>query len=205
MLHILLATSSSGKMREIHEMTAGLPLMWHSLAEFPTVPGVDENGTTFAANARLKALHYGQATGLCTLADDSGLEVEVLGGAPGVHSARFAGSPRDDAANNRKLIALLAGVPAARRTARFRCAMALARDGQIVLETNGTFEGVICDVPRGNNGFGYDPHFLVPELDLTAAELSADQKNLRSHRGQALRAMLAQIEALYRSQGEWGA
>lgn len=199
MLHVLLATSNPGKLREIREISAGLSLTWHALAEFSGIPGIEESGATFAENARLKALHYARATGLCTLADDSGLEVDALGGAPGVQSARFAGTPRDDAANNRKLIALLANVPPARRTARFRCAMALARDGRIVLETDGTFEGAICDEPRGSNGFGYDPHFLVPDLGLTAAELPSDQKNMCSHRGQALRRMLAGIEALCRA------
>jgi XTP/dITP diphosphohydrolase len=205
MRSILLATSSPGKTREIHEIAAGLPIVWRKLDEFPGLAPVEENGATFAENARLKALHYARLTGLYTLADDSGLEVDALGGAPGVRSARFAGTPRDDAANNRKLIALLAEVPPTRRTARFRCAMTLAHAGQVVLETDGTFEGMICDVPRGANGFGYDPHFLVPELGLTAAELPADEKNARSHRGQALRALLTQIEALCRSSDQWGA
>ena len=205
MPHILLATGNQGKMREVREIAAGLPLVWRGLDEFPGLPDVDESGATFAENARLKALHYARATGLCTLADDSGLEVDALGGAPGVRSARFAGTPRNDVANNRKLIALLADVPPALRAARFRCAMALAKDAQVLAETEGTFEGVICDHPRGANGFGYDPHFLVPERGLTAAELPSDQKHARSHRGQALRAMLARIEALYRALGEWGA
>ncbi len=200
--HILAATRNAGKLREIREITAGTPLVWHALDEFAEIGDVEESGATFAENARLKALHYAQLTGLATLADDSGLEVDALGGAPGVRSARFAGLPRDDAANNRKLLRLLADVPAARRTARFRCAMAFVRDGQVVLEGDGTFEGSICDEARGSNGFGYDPHFLVPELGLTAAELPAAEKNASSHRGQALRRMLQQIEALYRSLGD---
>ena len=202
---VLLATRNPGKIREIRAIAADSPLVWHGLAEFPAVPEADETGATFAENARLKALHSGAATGLPTLADDSGLEVNALGGEPGVHSARFAGLPRDDAANNRKLIHLLADVPAQRSTARFRCAMAFVRDGRVVLETQGTFEGVICDVPRGANGFGYDPHFLVPDLGLTAAELPSDEKNARSHRGQALRAMLAELVAYYRALGQWDA
>lgn len=200
---VLLATRNAGKVREIRAIAAALPIVWHGLDEFGPLPDAVESGATFAENARLKALHYARLTGLSTLADDSGLEVDALGGAPGVQSARFAGLPRDDAANNRKLIGLLAGVPAERRTARFRCALALAQAGRVVLETEGTFAGVICDAARGTNGFGYDPHFLVPELGLTAAELPSDEKNTRSHRGQALRAMLARLEAWYRAAGAW--
>ena len=205
MPQVLLATRNAGKIREIRQMTANTPLVWHSLDEFPDVPAAEEQGATFAENARLKALHYAAATGRCTLADDSGLEVDALGGAPGVHSARYAGWPRDDQANNRRLVQALAGVPVERRTARFHCVMALARPGEVVLETEGTFEGLVIDQPRGTNGFGYDPHFLIPELGRTVAELPAEQKNARSHRGQALRAMLKQIEALYRRLGEWEA
>ena len=194
MSHVLLATRNAGKLREVREIAAGTGWVWHTLAEFADLADVDEAGATFAENARLKALHYARLTGLPTLADDSGLEVDVLSGAPGVHSARFAGTPRDDAANNRKLLGLLAGVPLARRTARFRCAMALVREGRVVLESAGTFEGLIGDEARGSNGFGYDPHFLVPDLGLTAAELPPQEKNARSHRGQALRAMLKQME-----------
>jgi XTP/dITP diphosphohydrolase len=200
---VLLATRNAGKVREIRAIAAALPIIWHGLDELGPLPDAGESGATFAENARLKALHYARLTGLSTLADDSGLEVDALGGAPGVQSARFAGLPRDDAANNRKLIGLLAGVPAERRTARFRCALALAQAGRVVLETEGTFAGVICDAARGTNGFGYDPHFLVPELGLTAAELPSDEKNARSHRGQALRAMLVRLEAWYRAAGAW--
>jgi len=205
--YVLLATRNPGKLREVREIAAATRrggLVWHALHEFAGLPDADESGATFAENARLKALHYGRLTGLPTLADDSGLEVDALHGAPGVHSARFAGTPRDDAANNRKLIGLLTDVPLARRTARFRCAMAFVRDGQVVLESEGTFDGLISDEARGSNGFGYDPHFLVPDLGLTAAELPSAEKNARSHRGQALRSMLTQLEALYRSLGQWG-
>jgi XTP/dITP diphosphohydrolase len=193
---VLVATRNPGKLREVREIAAGRPWVWRALTEFVDLVDVEEAGATFAENARLKAMHYGRLTGLPTLADDSGLEVDVLHGAPGVHSARFAGTPRDDAANNRKLLGLLADVPRERRTARFRCAMAFVQGGQVVLESTGTFEGLICDEARGRNGFGYDPHFLIPDLGLTVAELSSEAKNARSHRGQALRAMLAQMEAL---------
>lgn len=203
--HILLATHNAGKLREIREIAAHLPIAWHTLEEYHGLPDALEDGDTFAENARRKALHYSARAGLPTLADDSGLEVDVLAGAPGVHSARFARSPRDDRANNRKLIALLRDTPPAQRTARFRCALALAHDGRVVLETTGVFEGLIIDAPRGVNGFGYDPHFLVPDLGLTAAELDSTQKHARSHRGQALRAMLVLIEAYCRGRGEWPA
>jgi XTP/dITP diphosphohydrolase len=203
MVPVLLATTSAGKLREIRQIAAHTPLQWHSLDEFSNVPAAEETGETFAQNARIKALHYAQATGLDTLADDSGLEVDALGGAPGVHSARYAGTPRDDAANNRKLVAALADVPPERRTARFRCAMVFVRDGRVVLETEGHVDGVIVADARGTAGFGYDPHFLLPDLQKTSAELPPEIKNARSHRGQALRAMLAQIEQLYRAAGLW--
>lgn len=205
MPHVLLATRNPGKIREIREISRGTPLVWHALDEFTGIEDVEESGATFAENARLKALHYARLTGLCTLADDSGLEVDALDAAPGVHSARYAGSPRDDAANNRKLVQALAGVPFERRAARFRCVMALAAGGRIEIQTEGTVEGLIVDEPRGDNGFGYDPHFWLPDLQRTVAELPAEQKNARSHRGQALRAMLAEAEALFRTRGQWDA
>jgi len=203
MPHVLLATRNPGKIREIRAMTADTPLVWHALDEFPELVDVEETGSTFAENARLKALHYATATSMDTLADDSGLEVDALDGAPGVHSARYAGTPRDDHANNRKLVRALAGVTPAQRTARFRCAIAFARNTQIVIESDGTFEGIIQDEPKGSNGFGYDPHFWLPEIGLTAAELPPQQKNALSHRGRALRPMLGKIESLFRSLGEW--
>lgn len=193
---VLLATGNAGKVREIRDMTRSAALSWCGLDQFPGVPAAVESGATFVENARLKALHYASATGLLTLADDSGLVVDALGGAPGVHSARFAGEPRSDLANNRKLVAALAGVPAAARSARFMCAMAFARPGEILLESSGSVEGRIIDEPRGNNGFGYDPHFLLPKLNHTAAELPPDEKHAISHRGAALRAILPRILAL---------
>ncbi|MCG3128114.1 MAG: dITP/XTP pyrophosphatase [Phycisphaerae bacterium] len=193
---ILLATRNAGKVREIREMTRLHALDWCGLDEFPAVEEAVESGATFDENARLKALHYAGATGLWTLADDSGLVVDALGGAPGVHSARYAGEPRSDLANNRKLVAALADVPERERTARFVCAMALARPGEVLLESSGSVEGRLVDEPRGANGFGYDPHFLVPALGRTAAELSSEEKHTISHRGTALRAMLPRIVAL---------
>jgi XTP/dITP diphosphohydrolase len=202
MTELLLATRNPGKLRELREIAAGSPLVWRGLAEFPAVPDAVENGRTFADNARLKALHYASATGLPTLADDSGLEVDYLGGAPGVLSARYAGAEQDAAANVRKLLAALAGVPAERRTARFRCSMAFARPGEVLRQSAGVIEGRITDSPRGTGGFGYDPVFLVPALGKTAAELSPQQKHAISHRGQALRSILPRIEQWVRTSGK---
>lgn len=195
---LLLATTNPGKLHEIRQMCGGRGWWWRSLSEFPEVAIAVEDGATFAENARRKALHYAAATGLYTLADDSGLEVDCLNGEPGVHSACYAGLPRDDAANNRKLIAALRGVPLERRSARFRCVMVLARPGEVLAETSGTVEGLIIDQPRGTNGFGYDPHFLLPHLGRTAAELAPHEKNAISHRGRALAQMLTRMEELLR-------
>jgi XTP/dITP diphosphohydrolase len=197
---ILLATRSPGKIREIREMTATGDYRWRGLDEFPDVAEVEETADSFAGNARLKALGYAAATGLFALADDSGLEVDALQGEPGVHSAYYAGHPRNDVANNRKLVAALRATPPAARTARFRCAMAFARPGAVLLETTGTVEGLIIDPPRGANGFGYDPHFLLPDRGLTTAELAPPEKHAISHRGRALRAMLSKMDTWFRSQ-----
>ncbi|HMQ17175.1 MAG TPA: RdgB/HAM1 family non-canonical purine NTP pyrophosphatase [Phycisphaerae bacterium] len=197
---VLIATTNRGKVAEIHALAsqrggAGAPgglarVRWRRLDEFPAVADSPEHGRTLEQNARQKALHYAAATGLMILADDSGLEVDALDGRPGVDSAYFAGVPRDDAANNRKLVAALRRVPPERRTARFRCALALALGDDVLLECTGHVAGRIVDTPRGENGFGYDPHFLLPELERTMAELSPDEKNRLSHRGRALRIML---------------
>ena len=193
---IVLATTNPGKLREVLAVLDVAGARLQSLSDFPAHPEPVEDGTTFAANAALKARYYSQMTNHWALADDSGLEVDALDRAPGILSARYAGTPGDDQANNAKLVQALAGVPDDRRTARFRCAVALA-DGQTILATaEGVIEGQIIDHPRGSNGFGYDPHFLVPELGLTTAELSPQEKNRRSHRGQALRVILPKIAAL---------
>lgn len=197
MPRVLLATRNPGKLRELREITADSSLDWQGLDEFPDVPEAVEDGETFADNARRKARHYANHTGCLTLADDSGLEVDALGGAPGVHSARYAGLPRSDDANNRKLLAELADMPPERRTARFRCAMAFARAGEILCEAEGAVEGEIGFDPQGTNGFGYDPLFRIPRLDRTVAELPSDEKHRLSHRGQALRAILPKIEAWF--------
>jgi len=207
MPQVLLATRNAGKLRELRQLTAGLPIVWRGLIEFAGIPDAREDGSTFAENARRKALHYAQATGLYTLADDSGLEVDALAGAPGVLSARYAGRLGDaaasDMANNRKLLEALAGVPLEKRTARFRCAMAFARPTAVLCESAGVLEGVIGLAPSGQNGFGYDPLFLITDLGRTLAELPAEQKNAISHRGRALRAILPQIQAHLRCECQW--
>jgi len=193
---ILLATNNAKKAREMSEIlgaddaSAGDAVVrWRLLSEFADKgwPEPIEDGTTFIANAEIKARHYASLSGLWTLADDSGLEVDTLNGEPGVRSARYAGEPSNDQANNKLLIERLARVPADQRSARFHCAVVLS-DGQKVLATaEGFVEGQIVDEARGNNGFGYDPHFWIVSSGMTAAEMSPDQKHAVSHRGQALR------------------
>ncbi len=192
---ILVATGNRGKLREILEIVGEMPVEWATLADYPPMPEAVEDGATFEANAEKKALHYASLAGVWTLADDSGLVVDALGGAPGVHSARYSGS-RNDSANNRRLIAELRGVPQSLRTARFVCHAVLAEPGRVLACAEGTVEGVIIDEARGVNGFGYDPHFLLPGLNRTSAELDAAEKNRVSHRGQAMRRLAEQLERL---------
>ncbi|MEZ5564119.1 MAG: RdgB/HAM1 family non-canonical purine NTP pyrophosphatase [Gammaproteobacteria bacterium] len=195
MAELVLASSNAGKLRELQHLL-GSAWCVRLQTEFG-IQSIEETGTTFVANALLKARHAARIAGLPALADDSGLEVDALGGAPGVHSARYAGPAADDEANNRKLLAALIGVPAVRRTARYRCALIWVDpdDHGSMLTAEGAWEGVILDQPRGTGGFGYDPLFLDPVSGLSAAELDPEAKNRRSHRGQALRrlqALLAQ-------------
>ncbi len=192
-MRLLVATRNTGKLREIrHEMArAGwTELEIVSLAQVGPAPVIPEDQPDFTGNARQKALGYASATGLLTLAEDSGLCVDALDGAPGVRSARYAGEPCDDRANNGRLLGALAGVGAAQRTARFVCAAALARPRAVLTVLSDQLEGVILEAPRGANGFGYDPLFFVPELDRTTAELSLEEKTRFSHRGKALRRLM---------------
>lgn len=192
---IILATGNPGKLREFQEVLADLPVEIRGLKDLSPIPEPAEDGDTFAANARAKASYYAQATQQWCLADDSGLVVEALGGEPGVRSARYAadecgaGAKRAeiDAANNRKLLRELADVPDEQRTARFVCHLALSDGQRVLIETFDTIEGRMIHQARGDNGFGYDPLFLVPELGKTTAELPSDQKNAISHRGKAAR------------------
>jgi XTP/dITP diphosphohydrolase len=193
---LVFATRNRGKLVELRQLLPGVDVL--SIDEASerlgiTIPDVVEDADTFAGNASKKAREVAQATGLPALADDSGLEVDALGGAPGVYSARFAGDAHDDAANNAKLLAELAGVPADRRTARFRAVLALADVtgplGDEVITADGACEGVILDAPRGSGGFGYDPLFFSPELGQTFAEAGVGSKSELSHRARAMVAM----------------
>jgi XTP/dITP diphosphohydrolase len=194
---LLVATNNPGKMREFQELLAGLPVK----ITFPQREGmvleVVESGQTFEENARIKALAYTRASGLLTLADDSGLEVDALDGEPGVRSARYAGPRATDADRCTKLLAALARVPAGQRSARFRCAVTLAEPDGTVHTVDGTCEGEIGFEPRGEHGFGYDPIFVVAGFGKqTMAELPPDLKNRISHRARALlaaRPLLAQL------------
>ncbi len=186
---ILIATQNHGKLREIQAELADLDLELVCLGDIDPLPEAVESGSTFAENADLKALHYSDLSGLWALADDSGLDVDALDSRPGVFSARYAGPDADDDSNNTKLLAELANVPEQKRTARFRCAMSLAADGKIIARSQGTIEGQITFGLQGQNGFGYDPLFYVSEKGCTAAQMSPEQKNAISHRGQAIRAM----------------
>lgn len=188
---VVLATRNPGKIAELSALLAGFHLEVKGLDAFPGIGEVPETGDTFAANALEKARTVAALTGLVAVADDSGLEVDALGGAPGVHSARYAGEKATDAANNARLLAALAGIPAGRRAARFCCVMAAAAPGGETLTAQGAWEGGIALEPAGRGGFGYDPLFFDPVLGRTAAQLSREEKNAVSHRGRALRALLA--------------
>jgi XTP/dITP diphosphohydrolase len=197
----VVASRNPGKVREIRAVLSDLPVELVGLDGFADrqgpggIPEPEENGLTFAENARHKAVYYARAVGQWCLADDSGLEVDALGGAPGVYSARYAadacppGAARAtlDAANNAKLLAALRDVPAEKRTARFVCYAVLADAEGVLMEACDTIEGRIGYEARGANGFGYDPLFYLPELGCTTAELEAGRKNNLSHRGKALR------------------
>ncbi|MQL51124.1 XTP/dITP diphosphatase [Desulfofundulus thermobenzoicus] len=185
-MELVLATRNPGKVRELSQMLAPLGYEVVSLDRYPGVPEIVEDGATFKDNAVKKAATVARHTGRLALADDSGLEVDYLGGAPGVYSARFAGEGHNDRANNEKLLNLLSGVPAEKRSARFRCVVAVATPDGRVFTAEGTCEGVITTEPRGEGGFGYDPLFLVPEYGKTFGELEPAVKNRISHRGRAL-------------------
>ena len=189
MRKILIATNNLGKLREIKAELAQMPAEFLCLADLPTLAEAEEIHESFRENADLKALYYSNLTDLWTLADDSGLEVDALGGAPGVLSARYAGADCDYARNNSKLLAELAGTPEEKRTARFRCCLSLAADGKILARSESVIEGRIAFTKQGHNGFGYDPLFYVPEHGCTTAQMAPEQKNAVSHRGQAIRAM----------------
>lgn len=208
-MDLLFASSNPHKLDEVRAVLAPLGVQVAGLDELDrAIEEPVEDGATFEDNARIKAVAYARESGRLCLADDSGLEVDALGGQPGVHSARYAGvgatRAERDQANNAKLLAALKGVPQRERTARFVCAMCLAdASGDVLAEARGEFEGVITDQPRGSNGFGYDPLLLLPEEGRTSAELSPEEKNARSHRGAAARLIalrLREIGLLQRSE-----
>jgi XTP/dITP diphosphohydrolase len=184
---LLVATTNAGKLREITEILKGLPISVLTLRDRPGIAEPDEIGETFAENARLKALYYADETALPSVADDSGLEIEALDNAPGVHSARWHGT--DYPFKFRKIQELLHERGARGSAARFVCRVALARDGKIIFEAEGTVRGEIVAEPRGTNGFGYDPIFFYPPLGRTLAELGQSEKSTVSHRGQAFAAL----------------
>jgi XTP/dITP diphosphohydrolase len=197
---IVLASSNPGKVREINQLLATLDLHVQPQSEFGVIDA-EETGLTFVENAILKARNAAQHTGLPAIADDSGIEVDALNGAPGIYSARFAGDNASDQQNLEKLLAELEGMPEAQRSARFQCLMvfmAHANDPTPVI-CQGTWEGRILTAARGDNGFGYDPVFYVPTHNCSSAELSADVKNALSHRGQALRQLVTALQH-YRKQ-----
>ena len=185
MIKLLVATNNPGKVREYEALLRGLPLTLTYLAQEGIDIEVEETGTTFAENARLKAAAYARANGLLTLADDSGLEVDALGGEPGTRSARYAGQGASDEDRHRLLLSKLEGVPWERRTARFRCVIAVATPQGEVCTAEGTCEGVIAFEPKGEHGFGYDPVFYMAEHGQTMAELEPEVKNRISHRARA--------------------
>ncbi|TVQ88066.1 MAG: RdgB/HAM1 family non-canonical purine NTP pyrophosphatase [Chromatiaceae bacterium] len=191
---IVLASNNPGKVREINALLApaGIGIVAQDTLG---IGSAAETGLTFVENAILKARHAARASGLAAIADDSGLEVDALAGAPGIHSARYAGEESDDAANCARLLAALAGVAPNARGARFQCLMVYLRhaDDPTPLIAQGTWEGIILDAPRGSGGFGYDPLFWIPALGASAAELDAFSKNHLSHRGQALRQLIARL------------
>ena len=195
MQDIVLASSNPGKVREINQLLAELDLQVRPQSEFNVVDA-EETGLTFVENAILKARNATQHTGLPAIADDSGIEVDALKGAPGIYSARFAGAGANDQANLDKLLAELEGVPESQRSARFQCLMVYMRHAEdpTPLICQGTWEGRILSAPRGDNGFGYDPVFYVPTHDCSSAELPAEVKNALSHRGQALRQLVSALQ-----------
>jgi len=198
MRKILIATSNPGKLRDFTGAATGHGIEIAGIPNFSSLPPVVEDGLTFEANAEKKAEEYSRAVpGEMVVADDSGLEVDALNGAPGVHSARYAADlphladeNTDDEANNSRVLRELRNTPPERRTGRFVCVLAVARDGKTLATFRGTAEGAILDSPRGTNGFGYDPLFYFPRIQKTFAELSAEEKARYSHRGAAFRQLL---------------
>jgi XTP/dITP diphosphohydrolase len=203
MKKILIATTNPGKIAELSAMLDA-DVQWINLSDFKGVGEIKEDGQSFAENARKKALGYSKATGLWTIADDSGLVIDALGGQPGVKSARFSGAKDKertltDHKNIAKVLKLLEGVPKEKRTAKFVCCLCLAGADKVLIETQGSLEGLIIDRETGTNGFGYDPIFFVPKLNKTVAQMDANEKNAISHRGNAIRKLKPLLNKLLQS------
>jgi XTP/dITP diphosphohydrolase len=195
MRELLLATTNYHKLEEYRAILSDLPFHLLSLHDVDLDMDVEETGATFADNAELKALTYARVSGMLTLADDSGLEIDALDGAPGVYSARFAGRETCYEERFRLLLEQLKGLTGEERTARFRCAITLAEPSGYYQTVEGVLEGLIADAPRGQYGFGYDPIFFIPELGKTSAELTPEHKNRISHRGRAAQLAAALLES----------
>lgn len=191
---MIIATKNSGKAKEFEALFAKNGYRIKTLESFPELKEVEETGDTFAENALLKAETISKELNTIVLADDSGLKVDALGGQPGIYSARYAGIEKDDAKNNAKLLSELSELPKDERTAQFHCTLALADPGRDSLVIEGELKGLISAIPRGENGFGYDPLFYVPQLGKTMAELSQAEKNKISHRAEALKKLENQLE-----------
>jgi XTP/dITP diphosphohydrolase len=200
-VRLVIATQNAGKIKEFREILGGDRFQWDDLSAHKELVAPEETGRTFRANACLKASYYARALGAHALADDSGLEVDALAASPGVHSARWAemhSAGKGDAANNALLLKQLNAVPDAQRSSRFVCVLALAEpSGRIIFTARDSVEGRVIHEARGNNGFGYDPLFLIDEMGKTTAELPAEEKHRISHRGKALRRLRGMME-------EWG-
>ncbi|MBN1992670.1 MAG: RdgB/HAM1 family non-canonical purine NTP pyrophosphatase [Anaerolineae bacterium] len=203
MIKLLIATNNPGKMREYQEILAAVP----AALTFPAAEGLDldpaETGRTFAENAIIKAQAFAQASGLLTLADDSGLEIDALGGEPGVFSARYGGTAKEDQVGRYQLVLeklTAKNVPWPERTARFRCVVALATGQGLIGTAQGQVEGLITFAPQGKGGFGYDPIFFVPEFNRTMAQINPEQKNRISHRARAVEAALPLLEKVCQQQ-----
>jgi len=184
---IFIVTRNQGKLREIEDLLRGEGYLFFSLEDFPQIPSPPETGQTLEENARIKALQGARATGYVALGEDSSLEIDVLGGRPGIESARFLGERASDEDRNRQILEWMKGYKGEERKARFRCVVAIAQGDRILGTATGTCEGLIAEVPRGKGGFGFDPIFLLPDYGKTLAELGPRLKNRVSHRGMALR------------------
>lgn len=198
--NIVIATGNEGKAKEFEALFAQKGYTIQTLNDFPELKEVEETGETFAENALLKAESVAKELNTTVLADDSGLKVDALGGQPGVYSARYAGKEKDDAANNAKLLSELSELTEEERGAQFHCTLALAHPEKESLVIEGEVEGIIIGVPRGENGFGYDSLFYVPEEEKTMAELSSEEKNKISHRAVALKKLENQFDEWMKQQ-----